>query len=52
MSDCIRVYPNCWVSGHAAGVAAATAVLTDSSARDVPIAEVRKHLLEQKAYLG
>lgn len=52
MSDCIRVYPNCWVSGHAAGVAAAVAVKSDTTARSVNIAEVRKNLLDQKAYLG
>ncbi len=52
MSDSVRVYPNCWVSGHAAGVAAAVAVKADTTARSVNIGEVRKNLLEQKAYLG
>ena len=52
MSDLVRVYPNCWVTGHAAGVAAATAVLEDSTARSVNVAEVRKNLLAQNAYLG
>lgn len=52
MSDCVRVYPNCWVSGHAAGVAAAVAVKSGSTARSVNIGEVRNNLLIQKAYLG
>ncbi|MDD3590309.1 MAG: FAD-dependent oxidoreductase [Thermoguttaceae bacterium] len=52
MSDLVRVYPNCWASGHAAGVAAALAVKSDVTARDVDIPEVRKNLLAQKAYLG
>lgn len=52
MSDVVRVYPNCWVSGHAAGVAAAIAVKSDVTARAVSIPDVQKALLEQKAYLG
>ncbi len=52
MSDVVRVIPNCWVSGHAAGVAAALAVKSDVLARNVSIPEVQKTLKEQKAYLG
>ncbi len=52
MSDCVRVYPNCWASGHAAGVAAAVAVKSDVTARAVDIPEVRRQLLAQNAYLG
>ena len=52
MSDLVRVYPNCWASGHSAGVAAAVAVKSDVTARSVDIPEVRKNLLAQKAYLG
>ena len=52
MSDLVRVYPNCWASGHSAGVAAAVAVKSDVTARSVNIPEVRRNLLAQKAYLG
>ena len=52
MSDVVRVYPNCWASGHAAGVAAAVAAKSDVTARAVDISEVRRNLLAQKAYLG
>ena len=52
MSDVVRVIPNCWVSGHAAGVAAALAVKTGVLARNVSIPDVQKTLLEQNAYLG
>ena len=52
MSDVVRVIPNCWVSGHAAGVASALAVKSDVLARNVSIPDVQKTLLEQKAYLG
>lgn len=52
MSDLIRVIPNCWVSGHAAGCAAAIAANDGCKAREVEIPALRKLLLEQKAYLG
>ena len=52
MSDVIRVIPNCWVSGHAAGAAAAVAVQDGTLARAVSIPKVRALLKEQKAYLG
>ena len=52
MSDVIRVIPNCWVSGHAAGAAAAIAVQDGTLARAVSIPKVRALLKEQKAYLG
>lgn len=52
MSDLVRVIPNCWVTGHAAGVAAAIAVKTGKLARNVPVSVVQKTLVEQKAYLG
>ena len=52
MSDLVRVIPNCWVSGHAAGVAAAVAVKTETSAHNVPIHDVQKELRAQNAYLG
>ena len=52
MSDSVRVIPNCWVSGQAAGVAAALAAKSNVLARNVSIPDVQKALLEQKAYLG
>jgi ribulose 1,5-bisphosphate synthetase/thiazole synthase len=52
MSDLIRVIPNCWVSGHAAGCAAAVAAADGVLARGVSIPKVRQLLLDQKAYLG
>ncbi|MGI6400990.1 MAG: FAD-dependent oxidoreductase [Thermoguttaceae bacterium] len=52
MSDVVRVIPNCWVSGHAAGVAAALAVKSNVLARNVSVPDVQKTLLVQKAYLG
>ena len=52
MSDVIRVIPNCWVTGHAAGAAAAVAVQDGTLARAVSIPKVRALLKEQKAYLG
>jgi hypothetical protein len=52
MSDLIRVIPNCWITGHAAGCAAALAVRSGCRARDVDVPKLQKLLLEQKAYLG
>jgi hypothetical protein len=52
MSDLIRVIPNCWVTGHAAGCGAAVAVNERCLAREAPMPKLRQLLLEQKAYLG
>ena len=52
MSDLIRVIPNCFVTGHAAGCAAALAVKDGCRARDVDVPKLRKLLREQEAYLG
>ncbi len=52
MSDVVRVIPNCWVTGHAAGVAAALAVKENTLARNVPIIKLQALLREQNAYLG
>jgi hypothetical protein len=51
MSDLIRVIPNCWVSGQAAGAASATAVRQSCLARDVDIPTVQTLLRSQGAYL-
>ncbi len=53
MSDVIRVIPTCWVTGHAAGAAAAVAVKSGvETIRQVDINSVRDLLRTQKAYLG
>ncbi|HYW78343.1 MAG TPA: FAD-dependent oxidoreductase, partial [Thermoguttaceae bacterium] len=52
MSDLIRVIPNCFITGHAAGVAAAVAAKDGCTVRDVEVPKVQKLLREQEAYLG
>ncbi|MFV1966054.1 MAG: FAD-dependent oxidoreductase [Pirellulaceae bacterium] len=52
MADLVRLIPNCFVTGHAAGVAAAVAVRDGCRPRDVDVSEVQKVLKEQEAYLG
>ncbi len=52
MADLVRLVPNCFVTGHAAGVAAAVAVQDKCRPREVEIGKVQKILREQEAYLG
>ena len=52
MSELVRVITPCWVTGQAAGCAAAVAVQKGTTARDVPYADLKKLLLEQKVFLG
>jgi len=52
MADLVRLIPNCFVTGHAAGVAAAVAAGTDRTPRDVDVSKVQGILRDQKAYLG
>jgi len=52
MADLVRLIPNCFVTGHAAGVAAAVAVKDGCCVRDVDVAKVQKILKEQEAFLG
>jgi hypothetical protein len=52
MADLVRLIPNCFVTGHAAGVAAAVSVQDSCRPRDVEVARVQKILREQEAYLG
>ena len=52
MADLVRLIPNCFVTGHAAGVAAAVAVQDKCRPRDVEVAKVQKILKQQEAYLG
>ena len=50
--DRVRLIPVCFVTGHAAGVAAALAAKGGVTPRQVPVAEIQKTLREQGAYLG
>ncbi len=52
MADLVRLIPNCWVTGQAAGVAAAVAVQDGCTPRDVQVPKLQKVLREQEAYLG
>jgi ribulose 1,5-bisphosphate synthetase/thiazole synthase len=52
MADLVRLIPNCFVTGHAAGVAAAVAVGDHCKPRDADINKIQKILRQQEAYLG
>jgi ribulose 1,5-bisphosphate synthetase/thiazole synthase len=52
MADLVRLIPNCFVTGHAAGAAAAVAVRDRCKPRDADIKEIQKILHHQEAYLG
>lgn len=52
MADLVRLIPNCFVTGHAAGVAAAVAVRDCCKPREADITEIQKILRQQEAYLG
>jgi hypothetical protein len=52
MADLVRLIPNCFVTGHAAGIAAAVAVRDSCRPRDVDVTKVQQILREQEAYLG
>jgi ribulose 1,5-bisphosphate synthetase/thiazole synthase len=52
MADLVRLIPNCFVTGHAAGVAAAVAVHDHCKPRDADINKIQKILRQQEAYLG
>ena len=52
MADLVRLIPNCFVTGHAAGVAAAVAAQDGCRPRDVEVPKVQKILKQQEAYLG
>lgn len=47
----MREVPNCWAMGQAAGVAAAVAIKTGASVRNVDVTEVRAELLKQGVVL-
>lgn len=52
MADLVRLIPNCFVTGQAAGVAAAVAVQGACRPRDIDVQKARRILKQQKAYLG
>jgi hypothetical protein len=52
MADMVRVIPICWITGHAAGVAAAVAVQDRCHVRNVDVSKVQQVLKQQEAYLG
>jgi hypothetical protein len=52
MVDLVRLIPNCFVTGHAAGVAAAVSVQDGCTPRQVEIAKVQRILKQQEAYLS
>ena len=52
MSDLIRVIPNCFITGHAAGAAGALASQDGCPVREVEVPKLQKLLRQQEAYLG
>ncbi|WP_064745642.1 FAD-dependent oxidoreductase [Paenibacillus sp. UNC451MF] len=48
----LRVMPNCFAMGQAAGTAAAMAGVSGAGFRDVPVKELQRKLVEQGAWLG
>jgi len=52
LADYLRIIPTCFVTGHAAGCAAAVAVRDRCRPRDIEVPTLQKVLKEQDAYLG
>ena len=52
VADTTRLIPVCWVTGQAAGIAAALSLQDKCKVRDVDIAKLQKSLRQQGAYLG
>jgi hypothetical protein len=48
----LREIPQCWLTGQAAGVAAALAASAGRLPRDVPVSAIQRELLHQGAYLS
>jgi hypothetical protein len=48
----LREIPQCWLTGHAAGVAAALAANRDTKPRDVGVGAIQREMLRQGAYLS
>jgi hypothetical protein len=52
VADTLRLIPVCWVTGQAAGLAAALCVKDRCMPRDVDIGKLQRALRQQGAYLG
>jgi ribulose 1,5-bisphosphate synthetase/thiazole synthase len=52
VADTLRLIPICWVTGQAAGIAAALSVKDKCSPRKVNIAKLQNELRQQGAFLG
>jgi hypothetical protein len=52
LADHLRIIPTCFVTGHAAGCAAALSVQDNCRPRDVDVRKLQRVLREQDAYLG
>jgi hypothetical protein len=52
IAETLRLIPVCWVTGQAAGVAAALSIKDKCKPRDVNIAKLQNVLRQQGAYLG
>ena len=48
----LREIPQCWLTGHAAGIAAALAAGAGKSPRDIEAGAIQLELLRQGAYLS
>ncbi len=48
----LREIPQCWLTGQAAGIAAALAVGAGLAPRDLPVSAIQRELLDQGAYLS
>jgi hypothetical protein len=48
----MREIPQCWLTGQAAGVAAALAAASGAPPRDVAARSIQRELLRQGAYLS
>jgi hypothetical protein len=47
----MREIPQCWLTGQAAGVAAALTAATDAAARDIDMGQLQQELRRQGVYL-
>jgi hypothetical protein len=52
IGDTLRLIPICWVTGQAAGVAAAVCIKDKCKPREVEVAKLQSVLRQQGAYLG
>jgi len=52
VADTLRLIPICWVTGQAAGLAAALSVKDKCKPRDVSVPKLQEQLKKQGAYLG